>query len=110
MKNPVPEPSHVSPAPDSPATGCGPDTLPANLTLEQLIDLTDEMEHLNELVLLHLEKEGGFTCTEAYFSVVQPVLDLLEAEIRFHYHAALSRDEMKAIICEWIDGEICRLQ
>ncbi len=110
MTSPDPEQYPAPPASDSPASGCGHDTLPANLTLEQLIDLTGEMEHLNELVLLHLDKEGGFTCTAAYFSTVQPVLDLLEAEIRFHYRAAMSRDDMKAIICAWIDGEICLLQ
>ena len=56
--------------------------IPAGLTLENIIDLTGELEHLNELVVLHLDKAGGFTCTESYFSTVQPVLDLLEVEIQ----------------------------
>ena len=77
MIDPDPEQSPAHPASDSLPTGCAPDPLPAGLTLEQLIDLTGEMEHLNELVLLHLDKEGGFTCTAAYFSTVQPVLDQL---------------------------------
>ncbi len=110
MTDPDPEQSPAPPASNSAATVCEPDILPANLTLEHLIDLTGEMEHLNELVLLHLENVGGFTCTAAYFSTVQPVLDLLEAEIRFHYRAAMNRDEIKAIISAWIDEEICLLQ
>ena len=84
--------------------------LPVNLTLENIIDLTGEMEHLNELVMLSLEKSGGFTCNEAYFSCVQPILDLLEVEIRVRYQPGMSRNEMKLIIQDWIDSEIRELQ
>jgi hypothetical protein len=84
--------------------------LPVNMTLENIIDLTGEMEHLNELVLLSLEKEGGFTCHEAYFAAVQPILDLLEVEIRCRYQPGMSRNEMKLIVQDWIDGEIRELQ
>jgi len=80
------------------------------MTLESLIDLTGEMEHLNELVMLHLDKGGGFTCTAAYFSTVQPILDLLEAAIRVRYREGMTKDAMKLIIQEWIDEEICLLQ
>ena len=80
------------------------------MTLENILDLTGEMEHLNELVLLSLDKEGGFTCTEAYFTTVQPILDLLEVEIRVRYQAGMSKNEMKLIIQDWIDGEIRTLQ
>jgi len=38
------------------------------MTLENIIDRTGELEHLNELVMLQLNKAGGFTCTESYFS------------------------------------------
>ena len=85
-------------------------SLPAGMTLESLIDLTGEMEHLNELVMLHLDKGGGFTCTAAYFSTVQPILDLLEAAIRVRYREGMTKDAMKLIIQEWIDEEICLLQ
>lgn len=85
-------------------------SMPAGMSLESLIDLTGEMEHLNELVMLHLDKEGGFTCTAAYFSTVQPILDLLEAEIRVRYRAGMTKDTLKLIIQEWIDEEICLLQ
>ena len=85
-------------------------SLPAGMTLESLIDLTGEMEHLNELVLLHLEKGGGFTCTAAYFSTVQPILDMLEEAIREHYKTDMTKNEMKLIIQDWIDQEICLLQ
>jgi hypothetical protein len=84
--------------------------LPGNMTLETIIDLTGEIEHLNELVLLSLEREGGFTCTEDYFTTVQPILDLLEVEIRFRYRPGMSRNEMKLIIQDWIDGEIRMLR
>ncbi len=86
---PAPDPDDtdpVTPLPDSPEGSSG--ELPANMTLEDIIDLTGELEHLNELVVLTLEKEGGFTCTDAYFSKVQPVLDLLEVEIRVRYRRA----------------------
>jgi hypothetical protein len=84
--------------------------LPVKGTLENILDLTGEIEHLNDLVLLSLEREGGFTSTEAYFATVQPVLDMLEVEIRFRYRAGMSKNEMKLIIQDWIDGEIRTLQ
>lgn len=84
--------------------------LPVNITLEDLIDMTGEMEHLNELVMLHLDKEGGFTCTDAYFATVQPILDLLEVEIRVRYQPGMSKNEMKLVIQDWIDQEIRALQ
>jgi hypothetical protein len=82
---------------------CG---IPQGMTLETIIDHTGELEHLNELVMLHLEKEGGFTTPASYFSVVQPVLDLLEFEIRFRYCPGMTRQAMKLLIQDWIDEEI----
>jgi len=84
--------------------------LPVHVTLEEIIDITGEMEHLNELILLHLERQGGFTCNEAYFTAVQPILDLLEVEIRVRYQPGMSRNSMKLVIQDWIDGEIRELQ
>jgi hypothetical protein len=85
-------------------------SLPAGMTLESLIDLTGEMEHLNELVMLNLDRGGGFTCTAAYFSTVQPILDLLEVEIRVRYRAGMTKEDMRQIIQDWIDEEISLLQ
>jgi len=95
--------------PSDPSTGFRSE-IPVNITLENLIDMTGEMEHLNELVMLHLDKEGGFTCAEAYFATVQPILDLLEVEIRMRYQPGMSRNEMKLVIQDWIDQEIRTLQ
>ncbi len=85
-------------------------TVPAGLTLENIIDFCEEFEHLNGLVMLHLEKEGGCTCTESYFNAVHPILDLLEVEIRIRYHTGTSRQEMKLLIQDWIDEEISLLK
>jgi len=85
-------------------------TVPAGMTLENIIDFCEEFGHLNELVMLHLEKEGGFTCTESYFKTVHPILDLLEVEIRIRYHTGMSRQEMKLLIQDWIDEEISLLK
>ena len=102
------------PPEDKPESGAEPpgfrSELPVNITLEDLIDLTGEMEHLNELVMLHLDREGGFTCTEAYFTTVRPLLDLLEVEIRVRYQPGMSRNAMKLVIQDWIDQEIRALQ
>jgi hypothetical protein len=84
--------------------------IPAGLTLENIIDLCEEFEHLNELVMLQLEKEGGFTCPESYFNAVHPVLDLLEVEIRIRYHTGMGKQEMKLLIQDWIDDEISLLK
>jgi hypothetical protein len=84
--------------------------LPDNMNLETVIDLTGELEHLNELVLLSLDKAGGFTTTESYFETVQPILDLLVVEIRVRYRKGMSRNQLKLIIQDWIDEEIRQLQ
>jgi hypothetical protein len=80
--------------------------VPVGMTLENIIDRTGELEHLNELVMLQLEKSGGFTCTESYFSLVQPILDLLEVEIRLRYYHGMNYQEMKLLVQDWIDQEI----
>jgi hypothetical protein len=80
--------------------------VPVGMTLENIIDRTGELEHLNELVMLKLEKSGGFTCTESYFSLVQPILDLLEVEIRLRYYHGMNYQEMKLLVQDWIDQEI----
>ena len=80
--------------------------VPQGMTLEAIVDLTGEMEHLNELVMLHIEKEGGFTTPASYFAMVQPILDLLEFEIRFRYYQGMTQQEMKLVIQDWIDEEI----
>jgi hypothetical protein len=80
--------------------------VPQGMTLENIIDLTGELEHLNELIELHLDKSGGFTCTEAYFSTVQPVLDLLEVEIWIRYRPDMTLQELKLLVQDWVDKEI----
>jgi hypothetical protein len=84
--------------------------VPVGMTLENIIDRTGELEHLNELVMLQLDKSGGFTCTESYFSIVQPILDLLEVEIRVRYHHGMNHQEMKLLVQDWIDKEIAKLK
>jgi len=80
--------------------------VPSGMTLENIIDRTGEFEHLNELVVLQLNKAGGFTCTESYITLVQPILDLLEVEIRIRFHYGMNCQEMKLLIQDWIDKEI----
>jgi hypothetical protein len=79
------------------------------ITLERILDETDEMDHLNQFILLHVENCGGFTTPEAYFSLVQPVLDLLEVEIRVRYWPGMTKTEMKLVVQDWIDSEIALL-
>lgn len=81
-----------------------------SVTLERLIDETDEMSHLNQLVLLHVDRNGGFTTHEAYFSLVQPILTLLEREIRIKYWPGMTKKDMKLVVQDWIDCEIAALQ
>jgi len=106
---PDPNPEDDCAKPSDPSDGFKTD-MPVNMTLENIIELTGEMEHLNELIMLTLDRDGGFTSTEAYFKTVQPILDLLEVEIRVRFRSGVSKDEMKLIIQDWIDGEIRELQ
>lgn len=89
---------------------CSAGDVPRGMTLEGLVTMTGEMEHLNELVLLHVEKAGGFTCTASYLTIVTPVLDMLEGEIRFRYREGMDRDEIKEIIAGWIEREIAGMR
>lgn len=84
--------------------------IPVGMTLDSIISLTGEMEHLNELVILHVGRSGGFTCTASYFAIVTPILDMLEAEIRFRYHQGMSKEQLKLVIQDWIDTEIAGLE
>jgi hypothetical protein len=84
--------------------------LPLNMNLEEIVDLTGEMEHLNELIMLRLTQVGGFTGTKDYFAMVHPILDLLEVEIRIRYRPGMNRDEMKRFIRDWIDCEMKALR
>jgi hypothetical protein len=83
-----------------------PCVVPLGMTLENIIDLTGELEHLNELIVIHLNKAGGFSCTEEYFSTVQPVLDLLEVEIRIRHRTDMTLQELKLLVHDWVDKEI----
>jgi hypothetical protein len=93
-----------SPFPTS-KMGFSPDTV-TGMNLEQIVDIAGEFEHLNELVMIHLRRTGGFTGKDAYFRVVQPILDLLEVEIRVRFRPGMTRQEMKLVIQDWIDQEI----
>jgi hypothetical protein len=89
--------------------GCIPDTA-TGMTLEQIVDMTGEFEHLNELVMIHIGRTGGFAGKEAYLRTVQPILDLLEVEIRVRFRPGMTRQEMKLVVQDWIDQEIKELR
>jgi len=93
-----------APAPDEVTV-----TTEMRMTLEHLIDLTGEFAHLNELVMLHINNNGGFDTHDQYFSIVQPVLDKLESEIRIRCQPGMDAASMKCIVKEWIDTEIAAL-
>ena len=76
------------------------------MTLEQIIDITGEFTHLNELVMIHIEKSGGFAGPDAYFKTVQSLLDLLEVEIRIRFRPGMTQQQMKLVVQDWIDQEI----
>jgi hypothetical protein len=105
--------------PESGSSDCGTNpgdrdvlhsAVPAGLTLDSLIELTDELGHLNELVMIHLAQEGGFTGERSYFTIVTPILDELEIVIRHQYRPGMSRNEIKLVIQDWIDREIAELR
>ncbi|MEI7856158.1 MAG: hypothetical protein WCH85_01485 [Methanomicrobiales archaeon] len=107
-------PDCISPGPGPDATGPHTPESPSEFnrsnSLERIIDLTDEMAHLNELILMHLDSQGGFTTPEAYFATVQPVLDLLEVEIGVRYHPGMTITEIKLVVQDWIDCEMAELR
>jgi hypothetical protein len=95
-------PDEVTADPCQPAS---PEAIPG-MTLEQIIDMTGEFAHLHELVMIHIEQAGGFAGADAYFRTVQPLLDLLEVEIRIRCRSGITRKQMKLVVQDWIDQEI----
>lgn len=79
------------------------------MSLERVVEITEELTHLSQLIERHVEKGGGFTSNEAFFKSVQPVLDMLEIEIRVRCCPGMTRKQMKLIIQDWIDQEIKEL-
>jgi len=79
------------------------------MTLEQIVDVTGEFGHLNELVMVKINKNGGYSSPEAYFKIVQPILDLLAVEIRIRYSPGINKQQVKRIVQDWIDKEIAQL-
>ena len=45
--------------------------------------------------MMHIENAGGFVGTDAYFRMVQPLLDLLEVEIQCPVRAGHNAAKMK---------------
>ena len=91
------------------ASSSGAGTGNTKLTLEEVVTMTGELEHLNELVMLHVEKSGGFSGTSLYFMLVTPILDQLENEIRSQCSCDMTTDAIKDIIHVWIDQQIARV-
>jgi hypothetical protein len=92
-----------------PPDGFGND-MAVSMTLERIVDLTGEFVHLNELVVLHLDKRGGFTNPGEYHEIVRPVLDRLEVAIQTRYRPGMNTQDVKLIVCDWIDNEIAHLR
>lgn len=80
------------------------------MTLEAIVDATGEFEHLNDLILLQIEKSGGLKDINDYFTIVTPILDLLEVEIRVRSVRGITQQHMKLVIQDWIDKEIAGLR
>ena len=102
--------TETRPGSGSPASDKTPSDMAACRTLEQIVDLTGEFEHLNELVMIHINNSGGFSGPDAYFKIVRPVLDKLEAEIRIRLQPGMSAATLKLVIEDWIDTEIAALK
>jgi hypothetical protein len=80
------------------------------MTLEEIIDASGEFEHLNELVVLHINRSGGLKNPDDYFTVVTPILDVLERKIRMCSVQGITQQQMKLIIQDWIDMEIAEIK
>jgi len=107
-KDTLPDCASAGPA-SEPACDTSSSEFSGGLTLERILDDMDEMAHLNEFILKYVEKNGGISSPEAYFSMVQPVLDLLEVEIRVRYWPGMTKKDMKLVVQDWIDCEIAQL-
>jgi len=91
-------------------TSTGDHNWSGGMALEAIVDATGEFEHLNELIILQIKKSGGLNSTRDYFTIVTPILDLLEVEIRVRFVRGITQQQMKLVIQDWIDKEIAEIR
>ncbi|MBP2134312.1 hypothetical protein J2128_002278 [Methanomicrobium sp. W14] len=76
-----------------------------NKNLENILDETCEMHHLNELLLKRSENKRGATADDILNNIIHPTLDDLEYYLRYYLHEDTTKEELKRIIFEWIEAQ-----
>lgn len=75
----------------------------AGMSLEEILLLTGEMDHMKELLQHYARDKPGISPQEMLESVIHPLLDELENYIKSEASAPQDADHLKAVVHRWIE-------
>ncbi|WAI02147.1 hypothetical protein [Methanogenium organophilum] len=76
------------------------------MSLEDVLILTGEMEHMEELIRLSARDKSGFSPQEMLDSVIHPMLDELEMYIKNEASVPQDVGRLKALVHQWITSRM----
>lgn len=76
------------------------------LSLEEILLLTDEMEHMEQLLRHCARDKSGLSPQEMLETVVHPLLDELEMHIRSEVSVWQDTTHLKAVVHQWIASRL----
>lgn len=84
--------------------------LSLSLTLGQVLEITDEFEHISDLIKAEIQRRGGILeGEEAYDEVAFPIFEALCDYIR-NEAGTLKGSEMKTVVHTWIDERLAEME
>ena len=78
----------------------------AGMALENILIVTGEMDHMNELLKHNAREKSGLSAQEMIDTVINPLLDELEDYIRSEVSAPQDTDFLKTVVHEWIRSKL----
>ena len=76
------------------------------LSLEEILILTGEMEHMEELLRHCAREKSGLGPQEMIDTVIHPILDELEDHIRSEVSVPKDPESLKSVVSQWITSRL----
>jgi hypothetical protein len=85
------------------------------LQLGQILDLTGEFDHIDDLIDAEIQRRGGIAeGEEAYDEVAFPIFEALEDHIRSEFGVIKGSDlrgpRMKEVVHSWIEERLAEIE
>lgn len=78
----------------------------AGMALEEILLVTGEMDHMNELLHHYARDKSGIGPQEMLDTVIHPLLDELEGYIRSEVSAPQDTEYLKMVVHRWIESRL----